>query len=300
MKEPFIHSTVIERGVEPASTSGEATFPWWSFTKTVLAAAALKLVERGRLALEETLPGRPYTLRQLLQHRAGVPNYGGLEAYHDAVARGDDPWPAEELLARVRADQLDFAPDRGWTYSNVGYFFVRGMIEETVDQEIGDALAELVFAPLGLSSSRVVKIPDDLDDTAFGNAAGYHPGWVYHGLLVGPASDAVRFLDGLMAGRLLRPDLLKRMTTVHPLGWTVPGRPWTETGYGLGLMSGRMAKGGRAVGHSGVGPSDVCAIYHFPETHPPRTAAAFTRGHDEGVTEHAVDRLIAERRSASV
>ena len=60
--------------------------PWWSFTKTVLAAAALVLVDAGRLTLDTPLAGQRYTLRQLLQHRAGVPDYGSLADYHDAVA----------------------------------------------------------------------------------------------------------------------------------------------------------------------------------------------------------------------
>ena len=62
--------------------------PWWSFTKTVLAAAALVLVDAGRLTLDTPLAGQRYTLRQLLQHRAGVPDYGSLADYHDAVASG--------------------------------------------------------------------------------------------------------------------------------------------------------------------------------------------------------------------
>ena len=59
--------------------------PWWSLTKTALAAGALTLVADGRLALDAPLLPKPYTLRQLLQHTAGVPNYGDLVEYHEAV-----------------------------------------------------------------------------------------------------------------------------------------------------------------------------------------------------------------------
>ncbi len=48
-----------------------APFPWWSFTKTVLAVAAMRLVEAGKLQLDTPRPHKPYTLRQLLTHRAG-------------------------------------------------------------------------------------------------------------------------------------------------------------------------------------------------------------------------------------
>ena len=295
MSVPLIH-TAIAGAPSPAEGEGDGApiFPWWSFTKTVLATAALMLAERGRLELDEELPTRRFTLRQLLQHRAGVPNYGRLAAYHDAVASGDDPWPVADLLERVDADRPDFAPDEGWAYSNVGYLYVRQLVERTMDLDLRDALAGLIFTPLDLSSARVATLPADLDDTVYGNERGYHPGWVYHGLAIGSASDAVRLLEALMTGRLLSPGFLALMTTAYPLGGPLLNRPWTKTGYGLGLMIGRMAKGGRAIGHSGVGPWDVCAVYHFPDKNPPRTAAAFTRGHDEGIAEFAVERLAAD------
>jgi CubicO group peptidase (beta-lactamase class C family) len=65
--------------------------PWWNLGKTALAAAALALVADGCLALDAPVAGRPFTLRQLLQHTVGVPDYGGLRAYHEAVARNDPP-----------------------------------------------------------------------------------------------------------------------------------------------------------------------------------------------------------------
>jgi CubicO group peptidase (beta-lactamase class C family) len=95
-----------------------------------LAAAALQLVARGDCRLDKRIDGRPYKLRQLLQHRAGVPNYGNLASYHESVRRGDEPWTVNELLDRVMADRLDFDPGSGWEYSNVGYLFVRQFIEE--------------------------------------------------------------------------------------------------------------------------------------------------------------------------
>lgn len=84
--------------------------PWWSLTKTALAAAAPALVADGTLALDRPLSGRPFTLHQLLQHTAGVPDYGALRDYHEAVARGDAPRSEERLLTRVDAERLLFPP----------------------------------------------------------------------------------------------------------------------------------------------------------------------------------------------
>jgi CubicO group peptidase (beta-lactamase class C family) len=50
--------------------------------------------------------GHSFTLRQLLQHQSGLADYGDLAAYHEAVARGDEPWPVSELLERTDARRL--------------------------------------------------------------------------------------------------------------------------------------------------------------------------------------------------
>jgi CubicO group peptidase (beta-lactamase class C family) len=72
--------------------------------------------------------------------------------YCAAVAAGDPVWPVAELLARVKADRLVFSPGEGWAYSNVGYLFVRQLIEETVDMENDESLRALVFEPMGHSA----------------------------------------------------------------------------------------------------------------------------------------------------
>ena len=269
----------------------QATVPWWSFTKTALATAALCLVGQGRLRLDEPFNGRPYTLRHLLQHRAGVPDYGGLPNYHEAVRRGEKPWDAGTLLEQVKPDRLEFEPGHGWRYSNVGYLFVRQKIEETTGRDIGSALKQLIFDDLGLTSVRVVTTAEGLADTAWGNKSGYDPGWVYHGLLVGTADDAVRFLHRLILGDVLPEAILAEMIKPVPLGGPLPNRPWETTGYGLGLMIGRFASAGSTLGHSGAGPNSVSAVYHFDGRGEPRTVAAFAEGQDEGLTEHEVVRL---------
>src|SRR4051812_28674084 len=138
---------------------------WWSFTKTVLAAAALVLVDAGRLTLDAPLAGQRYTLRQLLQHRAGVPDYGALAEYHDAVCRVEPPWPVADLLARMNSYAPESAPGATWTYSNVSYLFVRQLIEHAEGKEIGEALTRLVLMPLGIANAGLALKPDDLTGT---------------------------------------------------------------------------------------------------------------------------------------
>jgi D-alanyl-D-alanine carboxypeptidase len=81
----------VEGGHLRAEDATTPPVPWWSVRKTVLGAGALARVAEGRLWLDAPLAGPAFALRQLLQHTAGVPNYGGLASYHGAVARGDEP-----------------------------------------------------------------------------------------------------------------------------------------------------------------------------------------------------------------
>jgi D-alanyl-D-alanine carboxypeptidase len=288
---PFLVARIDAGGEEDPETDRELV-PWWSLTKTALAVAALKLVECGDCKLDECLDGRSFTLRQLLQHRAGVPNYGALGAYHEAVSRRDTPWSVRELLSRVDADRLEFKPGTSWSYSNVGYLYVRQLVEQLTGRSLNEALRDLILDDLGLPSVMIAESASDLANTAWGNTAGYDPRWVYHGLLIGTPRDAARFFDRLMSGHVLSAGLLAEMTSPYPLGdEPLPGRPWTTTGYGMGLMIGQMAPAGIAIGHSGGGPGSVAAAYHFPDGPTRCTIATFAPGPDEGRPEFEARRL---------
>jgi CubicO group peptidase (beta-lactamase class C family) len=274
------------------SPGAERDVPWWSVGKIALAAAALALVRDGRLALDETLVGRPFTLRQLLQHRAGLTTYGGPN-YAAAVAGGAEPWPTSELLARTDAGRLRYPPGEGWAYSNIGYLYVRRRIEEGAGEPLAAALARLVLRPLGLMRARLAESRGDLaavDWVGDGGAAPYHPGWVYHGLLVGPLGEAALLVDRLLAGSLLPAELLAAMRRPHPVGKRIPGRPWSEAGYGFGLMIGRDSRGLPILGHTGAGPGSVIAAYHRPGG---ASAACAMPGSDEGAVEAAAFAALA-------
>src|SRR5216684_315301 len=276
--------TVIAAGVLTEALGIDQPVPWWSFTKTILAATALVLVRDGRLALDRSVESRPFTLRQLLQHQSGLADYGGLAAYHEAVARGDEPWPDSELLERTDARRLRYEPGQGWSYSNIGYLTVRDLIEETAGEDLSAAISRLVLRPLDINGARIARTPAELAGVAMGSASSYHPGWVYHGLAVGPLRDAALLLDRLMTGALLPPDLLEAMREAHPVSEPNPGRPWKRPGYGLGLMIGIASSGHKVMGHTGGGPGSVIAVYHRPDA-TPMTAAAFAFGDDLGHVE---------------
>ena len=180
-----------------------------------------------------------------------------------------------------------FAPGHGWAYSNPGYLLVGQAIEGTSRMPLGQALRSLVLDPLGIRGARLALTPDDLADVDLGAIAQYHPGWVYHGLLVGPLDQAALALHRLLTETLLPPALIALMGEPHRLGGPIPNRPWAEPGYGLGLMCGLDKTGSRVAGHTGGGPGSVCAIYHRIRSDPPRTAATFRADDNADAVERA-------------
>jgi len=243
------------------SVSGiEGRVPWWSFTKTVLAIAALSLTERGLLALNEPVADEPFTLAHLLRHEAGLPDYGSIARYHDDVAAGKPPWPVERLLAASDASRLRFEPGQGWAYSNIGYLKVGQLIEQASGVSLAEALDLTVFTPAGLTTARLATVPADLSDVHMGETQGYHPGWVYHGLVVGTTVDAARLLRALRTGSLLRPETFAAMLDGRPLpdyrSAIVP-----NPAYGLGLMLSADSPLDHPLGHRGEGPGSSIAVY---------------------------------------
>jgi CubicO group peptidase (beta-lactamase class C family) len=256
--------------------SGEAGLvPWWSFTKTVLATTALRLVETGALALDEPVGGERYTLRHLLRHEAGLPDYGGLQKYQNAVAGGQEPWIVEELLRLAGGARLIFEPGDGWAYSNIGYLKVGQIVASVAGEPLDAAVRRLVLIPAGAASARFAFTREDLRDVKMGDAAGYHPGWVYHGLLVGQLLDAARVLHRLLVGDLLGGAMLAEMRDARVLPqWRSP--IWLEPAYGLGLMTPAVPGGRRVLGHSGEGPGSTIAVYGVEGIHGPSVAGAWS------------------------
>lgn len=254
-----MRASITMGGANVIGREGETVdLPWWSFSKLVIASAALKLVELGSLNLDAPLPAREFTLRQLLQHEAGLPNYGWLESYHLAVASGDDPWTPDETIARTVQTYPQWPPGTRWAYSNIGYYYVGALIAETVGTSLGEALNALVLTQAGVRSARLATSKADLEAVQMG-ISGYDPRWVLHGLLVGNLADAASFLFALLSGRVLGVPIFAEMLNVHLLP-QFRDELWGHPAYGLGLMG---AWDGLATpcGHSGEGPGSAIAVY---------------------------------------
>lgn len=245
---------------EADATGITGSIPWWSFTKTALSVALLRLSERGKINLDEAVEGKRFTPAQLLRHEAGLPDYGSLPAYHADVEAGRPPWSVDDLWKAVEADRLRYEPGQGWAYSNIGYWEVARLIEKSSNLSLSDALSDLVFIPAELATARLAATPADLAGVQMGNVIGYHPAWVYHGLVVGTAMDAARLLRRLLAGDLFGGNVLSRMLDHKPLP-QFRSELHPDPAYGLGLMLPAMNLLAHPIGHSGSGPGSRIAVY---------------------------------------
>ena len=126
--EPLLEAGAGYRDIEGTEPlAADAQFYLYSITKTVTAVAVLKLVQGGVLALDEParryLPelalDEPVTLRQLLRHTAGLPDYGGAPVYEEAVRESPErPWTAEIFLRNTLSEGLRYAPGEGAVYAD--------------------------------------------------------------------------------------------------------------------------------------------------------------------------------------
>lgn len=80
----------------------------------------LRLVEQGRIDLDAPLPEQDFTLRQLLNHTSGLPDYGTLPAYRQAVAESETPWSRQKLVRAAMSQGMLLVPGTGWSCSNIG------------------------------------------------------------------------------------------------------------------------------------------------------------------------------------
>ena len=304
----------------------EPAFLAYSVTKTFTATLILWLCEDGRLSLEDRLAtwfpriadADRISIRMLLNHTAGIPDYGSLSSYHQSVRlTPSQPWSFERFGMETYERGLLFAPGEGWSYSNPGYMLLKSIAEVVAGLPYGVLVSERIARPLGLRRTAVANSVQDLGALAPGRSSAlapdgaardvrshYHPGWVSHGVVTSTPSEVVRFIDGLFRGELLSRHSIAEMTTLvarpaDPLAASIGegsrsrrGQP----GYGLGLMGDPASPWGLILGHNGGGPGYSASAFHAAELGGASACAMGAIEHDfsaEGVVFDVLDRLAA-------
>jgi len=283
----------------------DARFAAYSISKSIIATIVMRLAEERALALDapfqEYLPEiaveTPVSLRQLLNHTGGMPDYGALPAYREGVRKQPGrPWTTEEFLGNTLPGGLLYMPGHGWRYSNIGYLLLRLILEEETGLAFAQVVRHYLAVPRDLPGLVVASEVADMASLTPGYAdsgsgpenviPGYHPGWVAHGLVTATASDIARFFDLLFAAAYFDNDVpLREMLVGAPVA---ERHPWMEKpSYGLGLMIDPGNRHGVVAGHTGGGPGYSTAAYRFPNVrgHEVTAVALVNRGGADTATD---------------
>ena len=195
-----------------------------SVAKAFSGATALALVQAGQLSLDDTigkrLPQQPkawakVTLRQLLSHTSGVPDFLKSKKFVDAYVAAPDKPPAPAGLVAFVADQpLSFPAGTRYVYSNTDNILVGLMVQAATGQSYTAALSAKVLTPLGLTNTSLPTTlalgsptfrgyewdpPAPLADVT----AGLEPSWAWaSGGLVSTPADLNTFIRAYVGGKL--------------------------------------------------------------------------------------------------
>jgi CubicO group peptidase (beta-lactamase class C family) len=244
----------------------QTIFQSGSVGKQFTAVALMLQVEDGKLALDDPLTRffpeapaywRAITVRHLLTHTSGIPDYtdGLIDLRRD--------YTEDEMLRFAYGLQPEFAPGTDWRYSNTGYALLGFLIRRTSGRFYGDELAERVFRPLGMRTARIISeaaiVPHRAAGYRLENGELLNQEWVApetnttaDGALYLSLEDMLAWDRGLRAGAILRADSWKQVYTPVTLidGST---RPY-GFGRGVDLVAGapRYHHGGRLAGLQGA------------------------------------------------
>jgi CubicO group peptidase (beta-lactamase class C family) len=224
-----------------------------SIGKPVVAAAALSLVQAGKLELDEDVNTKlqtwripanqltaraPVTLRRLLSHTAGTSAHG-FPGYERGAPL---PTLPQILDGRPPANsppiRVDLLPGERYRYSSGGYLIVQQLLTDVSGQTFAGLISEIVFTPLGMQDSCYHPLPRNLwNRAAWGHRSDSRPlpgGWqVYPESGAGPfwstPTDMARFGIALMRSHQGRSDRLLSQALVQEMLTPQAG------GFGLGV-----------------------------------------------------------------
>src|SRR6266404_4348952 len=168
-----------------AKIDARTNFRLASFTKQFTAMAIMLLVHDEKLRYDQTLAelfpdfpayGKSITVRNLLNHTSGLPDYEDLM---DAVEKVKGPlWSAEkqiqddEVLKLLKQEEhVKFAPGTSWSYSNSGYVVLGIIVAKASGKSYGEFLQQRIFAPLKMNHTVVFqKGKNEIAHRAYGHS----------------------------------------------------------------------------------------------------------------------------------
>jgi CubicO group peptidase (beta-lactamase class C family) len=248
----------------------QTVFRLGSITKQFTSAAIMLLQERGKLSTTDPIckyiaecpaAWEPITIRQVLTHTSGIPNYTDAP---DFAKRAVLPISTNDLLAEYKNRPLDFAPGEKFNYSNSGYHLLGMIVEKASGKSYKDFLQENIFTPLGLADTGY----DSHENLIKHRAAGYKrngDGFVNAaymdmlipfaaGALYSTTEDLLKWEQALYTEKLLTKKSLDEMFT--------PAKSNYAYGWNVGKRGNR-----RSISHGGGIYGFATQLVRFPDDH---------------------------------
>ena len=246
-----------------------------SNTKTFVAVVTMQLVQEGKITLDEPIEtylpgllhgegidGAKITVRQLLQHTSGLPEYTDtVPGETDIFQIRDNYYSTRDLLDVALSKPAAFEPGSQFRYTNTNYIVLTLLAEKVTHRPLAEQITQRIIEPLGLAHT---YYPGPGEEEIRGtHPHGYHrntptenwqditrmdPSWAGGaGAMISTPSELGTFLQATLNGTLLTQDSINEMKkTVDTSNLSgVPG-----SGYGLGIFSMPLSCG-TAWGHSG-------------------------------------------------
>jgi len=132
-----------------------------SNTKQFTSLLIMQLVSEGRVGLDDKITkylptyrkdtGDKITVRNLLTHTSGIPEYGNNKP--EWTEKGRDPHSVADFVREYAAGDLEFEPGTQFRYTNSGYVLLGAIIEAVTGKAYEEVLQERIFGPLGMKDS---------------------------------------------------------------------------------------------------------------------------------------------------
>ncbi len=261
---------------KPDSLTATTSLQIASTSKTFTSVAIMRLVQENKLSLDDSItkyfPGLPYpgiTVRMLLSHRSGLPNYIYFIPNSDwdkkKYATNNDML---NILFNDRPNR-SFSPGRRFSYSNTNFVLLAMIVEKISGKPFPEYMQEKFFTPLQMTHTYVFTLKDTLTATPSFNYNGTYWGYDFLDGTYGDKNiyttpqDLLKWDQALYTDQVLSKAMLD--SAFAPRSFEKP----SIHNYGLGWRLELLPNGKKIV-------------YHFGRWH--GFNAAFARLMDEKVT----------------
>ena len=245
-----------------------------SISKVITAVAVMQLVEQKKINLDaDALKYIPYfpakqwkfTVRQILQHTAGLRNYRGGEFNSTAIFAS-----TQEAVDVLSNDPLEFKPGTNYLYTTLGYNLLAAIIENVSRMRFTDYLKKFIFQPADMNST----FPEYQSEIRMNMAHGYDKNnyrelqnaplcdvsiKIAGGGLVSTTEDILKFSNCLLAGKLIKHSTLDSMLVPAKL----PDGRVLESGLGFEIKTDNLGK--QFFGHYGHGTGFMSMLAIYPK-----------------------------------